>query len=80
MSVIDKKFLGDIDLLICWENDINGETDTGYSIHFLTREGIDPFPNAEWRIKKDNNSCQVLVLKDYLEAAGLIKKNTSVQL
>ena len=64
----ETKFLTDIDLLVCWKNDIKEETETGYSIHSLVREGIEPYPSAQWRIKKGNASCQVLVLKEYLES------------
>ena len=65
------KFLDDIDLLICWENDIQDDAVSEYSIHSLLREGIDPYPGAELRIKHGTKYCQVLVLKDYLESLNL---------
>jgi hypothetical protein len=67
----ETKFLTDIDLLVCWENDARKDID--YSIHSLSREErIAPFPGAQLRIKRGKDSCQVLVLKDYLESLKLI--------
>lgn len=67
----DLKFLDDIDLLICWENDFKDD-ETEYSINSLSRDGIDPYPGAQLRLKRLVKTCQVLVLKDYLESLKLI--------
>jgi hypothetical protein len=60
-----EKFLDDIDLLICWENDCTEDT-SEYNIHSLEREGIQPLPGAQFRIQKGTKFCQVLVLKDFV--------------
>ena len=60
------KFLRDIDLVICWENDCDDELE--YNIHSLEREGIPPFPGAQLRIQQGTRTCQVLVLKDFIES------------
>lgn len=67
----DLKFLEDIDLLVCWEN--NHEDDTSeYSVHSLDREGIEPLAaGAQLRIQKGTRTCQVLVLKDFIESLKL---------
>jgi len=68
----EKKFLQEIDLLVCWENDIKDDAAIEYSIHSLSRENIEPYPGAQKRIKRGINSCQVLILKDFLESLKLI--------
>ncbi len=62
----EMKFLDDIDLVVCWENDCDDELE--YNIHSLEREGIPPFPGAQLRIQKGTNTCQVLVLKEFIES------------
>jgi Histidine kinase-, DNA gyrase B-, and HSP90-like ATPase len=66
------KFLDDIALLVCWINDIKEDASTGYSIHDLSRDEIDAYPGAQLRIKRGRDSCQVLILKDYLESSNII--------
>ncbi|MGH9871850.1 MAG: ATP-binding protein [Pyrinomonadaceae bacterium] len=66
----DLKFLEDINLLVCWENDFEDDT-SEYSVHSLEREGISPLPGAQLRIQKGTRSCQVLVLKDLIESLEL---------
>ena len=60
------KFLNDIDLVICWENDCSDDLE--YNIHSLDRDGIMPFPGAQLRIHKGTSTCQVLVLKEFIES------------
>ena len=38
------KFLDDIDLVVCWENDCSDDLE--YNIHSLERDGIMPFPGS----------------------------------
>jgi len=61
------KFLQDIDLVICWENDCEEDT-SEYNVHSLEREGKTPLPGAQLRIQRGTQSCQVLVLKDFLQS------------
>jgi hypothetical protein len=68
----EKKFLAEIDLLVCWNNDIQDDALSDYSIHSLERDNIDPYPGAQLRIQRKTDYCQVLVLKDYLESKNLI--------
>lgn len=65
-----EKFLSDIDLVICWENDCAEDT-SEYNIHSLEREGITPLPGAQLRIQRATQSCQVLVLKDFVNSLEL---------
>lgn len=60
----EKKSIRDLDLLIVWEDDY--EMDGEYTISFLERDGIDPLPCAQKRIKLGTQSCQVIVLKELL--------------
>ena len=60
------KFLSGIDLVVCWENDCSHDIE--YNIHSLERDGIMPFPGAQLRIHKGTNTCQVLVLKEFIES------------
>ena len=60
------KFLNEIDLAVCWENDC--DDDLEYNIHSLERDGIMPLPEAQLRIHKGTNTCQVLVLKEFIES------------
>jgi hypothetical protein len=69
----ERKFLTDIDLLVCWVNDLHDEHLSDYSIHALERDNVDPYPGAQLRIQRKTDYCQVLVLKDYLESKGLIE-------
>ena len=62
----EAKFLSEIDLVVCWENDC--EDDLEYNIHSLERDGIPPLPGAELRIHKGTHTCQVLVLKEFIES------------
>ena len=62
----EMKFLNDIDLVVCWENDCDDEIE--YNIHSLEREGIMPLPGAQLRIQKGTSTCQVLVLKEFIES------------
>jgi len=65
-----EKWLDDIDLVICWENDCSEDT-SEYNIHSLEREGIPALPGAQLRIQKATQSCQVLVLKDFIDSLEL---------
>ena len=60
------KFLNEIDLVVYWENDC--DDDLEYNIHSLERDGIMPLPEAQLRIHKGTNTCQVLVLKEFIES------------
>ena len=60
------KFLDDIDLVVCWENDCNDDLE--YNISSLERDGIAPFPGAQLRMHKGTRMCQVLVLKEFIES------------
>ena len=60
------KFLNEIDLVVCWENDC--DDDLEYNIHSLERDGIMPLPEAQLRIHKGTSTCQVLVLKEFIES------------
>lgn len=60
----EEKFLREIDLIVVWEDDY--EMDKEYSVSFLERDGIEPLPSAQKRIKLGNQSCQVLILKELL--------------
>ena len=62
----EMKFLNDIDLVVCWENDCDDELE--YNIHSLERESIMPLPGAQLRIQKGTSTCQVLVLKEFIES------------
>lgn len=62
--VNEKKFLQDIDLVVVWEDDY--EMDKEYSVSSLERDGIEPLPGSQKRIKLGNQSCQVLILKELL--------------
>lgn len=64
------KFLEEIDLVICWENNCVDDT-SEYNIHLLEREGIPALPGAQLRIQKGTRSCQVLVLKDFVDSLQL---------
>jgi hypothetical protein len=46
----ESKFLSEIDLAICWENDCEEEGE--YNITSLERDNIKPFPGATLRIRK----------------------------
>jgi hypothetical protein len=61
------KYLDDIDVVVCWDDDTEPDT-MEYNIHSLEREGIDPLPGATMRIQKGTQSCQVIVLKDLIES------------
>ncbi|MFB0557292.1 MAG: hypothetical protein ACETVW_05500 [Dehalococcoidia bacterium] len=59
----EKKYLRDIDLAVVWEDDYEGED---YIVSSLERDGIEPLPGAQKRIRSGTQSCQVIVLKDLL--------------
>jgi hypothetical protein len=61
------KYLDDIDVVVCWDDDTDPDT-LEYNVHSLEREGIDPLPGATLRIQKGTQSCQVIVLKDVIES------------
>jgi len=63
------KYLDDIDLVVCWENDC--EDDSEYTVSSLERDNIDPLPAATLRVRRGTKSCQVIVLKDFLESLEL---------
>lgn len=63
----ENKYIQDIDLLVCWDHDY--DADSSYSVSSLERDGIKKvFPGATLRIKKGSDSCQVLVLKDFIQS------------
>ncbi len=62
--VDDKKFLRDIDLAVVWEDDYDGDTE--YIVSSLGRDGLPPLGEAQKRIRSGTQSCQVLILKDFL--------------
>ncbi len=62
-----EKFLDDINLVVCWENDCIEDT-SEYNIHSLEREGIEPLSGAQLRIQRGTQACQVLVLKDFVDS------------
>ncbi|PVV84485.1 ATP-binding protein [Dehalogenimonas alkenigignens] len=59
----EKKYLQTLDLAIVWENDY---TEEDYIVSSLERDGITGFPCAQKRIRSGPNSCQLLVLKEFL--------------
>ena len=64
----EKKYLTDIDLLICWENDFEPDT-SGYYVSSLERDGFSKgYPGVQFRIKRGLHMCQVLVLKDFVQS------------
>lgn len=63
------KYLEDIDLVVCWENDC-GDDETEYNVISLERDNIIPLPSATLRVQKGTKSCQVIVLKDFVENSG----------
>lgn len=60
----EKKYLRDIDLVIVWEDDYEGDEE--YIVSSLERDGIEPLPGAQKRLRLGNQSCQVIVLKELL--------------
>lgn len=58
------KVLGEMDLVIVWEDDYNGDSD--FIVTSLSRDQIEPYPGAQKRIRLGNNQCQVLVLREFL--------------
>lgn len=67
----EEKFLNDIDLVVCWENNYDENTDFEYNIHSLERDDIIPLPGAQLRITRGTSSCQVLVLREFIESLDL---------
>jgi hypothetical protein len=64
----ERKYLQDIDLLVCWENDYEPDT-SPYYVSSMERDGIDnPYPGAQFRIKRGTDVCQVLVLEDFVQS------------
>ncbi len=66
--VAGKKSLQDIDLLVVWDDDYDEESE--YIVSSLERNGIDPFPSAQKRIRSGTQNCQVLILKEFLFPEG----------
>lgn len=62
------KFIPEIDLAVVWEDDCGDETE--YIISSLDRDGVEPLPGAQKRIRRGNETCQVLVLKELPFAQG----------
>ncbi|MHA1331609.1 MAG: ATP-binding protein [Candidatus Hodarchaeales archaeon] len=62
--VNEKKFLRDIDLVVVWEDDYNGDQE--YTVSSLERDGIEPLPGASKRIRAGTQYCQLMVLKELL--------------
>lgn len=62
------KFLQDIDLVVVWEDDYEGERE--YVVSSLERNGIEPLPSAQKRIRLGTQSCQVIILKELLFPSG----------
>jgi len=60
----EKKYLRDIDLVIVWEDDYEGDEE--YIVSSLERDGIEPLPGAQKRLRLGTQSCQVIVLKELL--------------
>ena len=65
----ESKFLAEIDLAICWDNDCEEEGE--YNITSLERDNIKPFSCATLRIRKGTQQCQVIVLKDFIKGLQL---------
>lgn len=60
------KALEDIDLVVVWNNDYEGEE---YSVYSLDRDGIQPLGCAQLLLRRNMQSCQVLVLEDVIKNA-----------
>jgi len=58
------KSLQDIELVVVWEDDYEGDTE--YTMSSLERDGIKPLPDAHKRIRLGTQSCQVIILKKLL--------------
>jgi len=74
--VEERKYLRDIDLAVVWTDDYEGETE--YVVSSLERDGIDPLPGAQKRIRLGTQSCQIIVLRDWLIETGLMQVDDSV--
>lgn len=60
------KYLEDIDLVVCWDNNYTEEIPE-YNISSLERDGVRALPGATLRVHRGTQSCQVLLLKDFIE-------------
>lgn len=60
----ESKFVQDIDLVVVWEDDYEGDRE--YIVSSLERDGIKPLPGAQKRIRLGTQSCQVIILKELL--------------